>query len=72
MAETAAAKTRFRLASVVSCLWEIAVVNHKSGDTHVDASAEMSRDGGSIPPASTQWNRKPFGEHVEGLSYCRA
>jgi hypothetical protein len=26
---------------------------------------------GSIPAASTLWNRKPFGEHVEGLLSLR-
>jgi hypothetical protein len=25
---------------------------------------------GSIPAASTLWNRKPFGQNVEGLSHC--
>ena len=29
-------------------------------------------DEGSNPLPSTIWNRKPFGENVEGLSYCGA
>ena len=44
----------------------------KQSTTHVEAYVEISRDAGSIPAASTFLRKKPFGENVEGLSYCGA
>ena len=44
----------------------------KESTTHVEAFVELFRDAGSIPAASTFFRNEPFGENVEGLSYCGA
>ena len=49
----AEAKSLFELADAASRLPETAKARPKRPTTHVDARGELSRDGGSIPPAST-------------------